>query len=156
MNDITLTTSRLLPSQFNELGRFMIGVDHLFNTMNGMENWANSDSGSRKGYPPHNVIQRDEDHYAIELAVSGFGEQDLTVTVQNGVLTVTGEIQQTDQEPVYLYRGLGRRKFQREFRLVEYVNVTGVTVQNGVMTIELERQLPDEMKRRNIAINFVR
>ena len=153
MNDITLT-SRMIPTQINDLGRFMIGFEHLFDSMNNLD-WANADN-SRKGYPPYNVIRRDDDHYAIELAVAGFGEQDLAVTVQNGVLVVAGDILQDAPEVQYIHRGLSRRKFQREFRLVEYVNVTDVTVQNGIMTIELERQLPESLKPRNVAVKFVR
>lgn len=157
MRELTLNTSRLTPTQFNDLGRFMIGFDHLFDTLNTMDQWVNADSSARKGYPPYNIIKRDEDHYAIELAVAGFGEQDLEVTVNNGALIISGGIKQEQEETVnYLYRGLSRRKFQREFRLVEYVDVTGVSVQNGIMTIELERQLPEALKPRSIAINFNR
>jgi len=155
MRELTLTTSGLTPTQMSDFGRFMIGFDHLINHMTTMDQWANSDAGSRRAYPPYNVIKRDEDHYVIELAVAGFGEQDLEVTVHNGTLYVTGNIKQgTEDQVEYLYRGLSRRKFQREFRLVEYVDVTGVTVQNGIMTIELERQLPEALKPRSVAINF--
>jgi molecular chaperone IbpA len=152
MSNLTLTTSRMSP----ELARFMIGFDHLFDTINAAETWANA-SPSRGSYPPYNVLRRDDDHYALEIAVAGFGEKDLSVTVNNGKLTVVGDIQQDEDASVtYVHRGLARRKFQQEWTLVEYVNVTDVTVQNGIMTIELERQLPDSLKPRSVAINFVR
>ena len=151
MSNITLT-STLSP----ELGRWMIGFDRLFDTLNHVESWNNTNA-SRGSYPPYNIILRSYDHYAIELAVSGFGEEDLEVAVSNGVLTVTGDIkQQPEQEETYLHRGLSRRKFQREWTLVEYVEVVSATVANGIMTIELERQLPDSLKPRAVSINFVR
>jgi len=145
------TTSTLSP----ELGRWMIGFDRLFDTLTHVESWHNTNA-SRGSYPPYNIILRSDDHYAIELAVSGFGEKDLEVAVSNGVLTVTGDIKQPEQDLTYLHRGLSRRKFQREWKLVEYVEVVSVTVSNGIMTIELQRQLPDSLKPRAVSINFVR
>jgi molecular chaperone IbpA len=144
MNNVSLTSSTLSP----ELSRWMIGFDQLLNTP---ESWNNNARGS---YPPYNIVQRSEDHYAIELAVAGFGENDLSVTVCNGLLTVTGESQNDKPDVQYLHRGLSRRRFQREWRLVEFVDVEGVTVQNGIMTIELQRKLPDALKPRTVAINF--
>lgn len=139
-----MTTTALSP----ELGRWMIGLDHLYDTLN-------SASPARVSYPPYNIIRRDDDHYSIEIAVAGFGEQDLAVTLNNGMLLVTGEIQdQPEAETVYVHRGLSRRKFQREWRLVEYVEVVSATVQNGIMSIELERKLPEALKPRTVAINF--
>jgi molecular chaperone IbpA len=156
MHELTFNSPRLVPT-INNYGGYLIGIDHLMDTLNTMEAWINTDSSSRKGYPPYNVISRDEDHYAIELAVAGFGESELEVKVNNGTLVITGEAsQQTDESVNYLHRGLSRRKFQREFRLVEYVNVTSVTVANGIMTIELERQLPEALRPRTIDIKFVR
>ena len=144
MSNLSMTTTALSP----ELGRWMIGFDHLFDTLNAA-------SPARVSYPPYNIIRRDDDHYSIEIAVAGFGEQDLEVTVNNGMLTVTGEIQdQPEAETVYVHRGLSRRKFQRVWRLVEYVEVVSATVKNGIMTIELERKLPEALKPRTVAINF--
>lgn len=134
-----------------DLGRWMIGFDRLFDTR------SNTDDRARGSYPPYNIILRSDDHYAIELAVAGFGEEDLEVTVSSSVLTVIGEVkQQPEQELNYLHRGLSRREFQRQWKLVEYVEVVSVTVANGIMTIELQRQLPDSLKPRIVAINFVR
>jgi len=148
--------SNFTTSTLPDLGRWMIGFDRLFDTLAHVESWHNTNA-SRGSYPPYNIILRSDDHYAIELAVSGFGEKDLEVAVSNGVLTVTGDIkQQPEQDLTYLHRGLSRRKFQREWKLVEYVEVVSVTVSNGIMTIELQRQLPDSLKRRAVSINFVR
>lgn len=142
MSNLSMTTTALSP----ELGRWMIGFDHLFDTLT-------AGTPARASYPPYNIIRRSDDHYAIELAVAGFGEKDLEVTVNNGMLIVTGEIQ--DQpEAVYVHRGLSRRKFQREWRLVEYVEVVSATLKNGIMTIELERKLPEALKPRTVAIDF--
>lgn len=147
MSNLTLTTTALTP----EMGRWMIGVDQLVGQL------LNAPSSSRVSYPPYNIICRDDDHYSIEIAVAGFGEQDLEVTVNNGMLIVTGDIQeQPDEDVKYVHRALSRRKFQREWRLVEYMEVVGATVKNGIMTIELERKLPEALKPRSVAINFAR
>lgn len=150
MNNLTLTSFGVNP----DLGRWMIGADQLLDTLTNASNAANM---SKVSYPPYNVICHDHEHYSIEIAVAGFGEKDLQVTVDNRILTVTGEVQdQSESEVVYTHRGLSRRKFQREWRLIDYMEVVGASVKNGIMTIQLERQLPEELKPRNVAINFVR
>lgn len=138
------------PVSFGEFGRMVIGFDQLLDSM---QEWAKA-SNTSSGYPPHNIIKRDDDHYELELAVSGFGDQDLSVTVANGVLTVRGErVPAEDAEQVqYLHRGLSSRKFQREFRLGPYLVVTDAVVVNGVLRICLQRQLPEELRPREIAV----
>jgi molecular chaperone IbpA len=145
-----LTTANLNP----DLGRWVIGMDHLFNTL---ESWANTSANTRNNYPPFNMIYHNEERQSIEIAVAGFGEQDLTVTVSDGVLNVVGEIQETgSSEAVYLHRGLSRRRFSHKWRLLDYMEVVGATVKDGILTIDLERRLPDALKPRTVAINFVR
>lgn len=151
MNNLSLTSSTISP----ELSRWMIGFDQLFNTINNVETLANS-ANARGAYPPYNIIRHSEDQYSIELAVAGFSENDLEVTVCNGSLIVRGEIQDDKTEAQYLHRGLSRRRFQREWRLVEYMDVVGATVKNGIMTIDLQRKLPEALKPRTVAINFAR
>lgn len=135
-----------------DLGRFMIGFDHLCDSLSQMEQLTSADSSARKTYPPHNVIKRSDDHYAIELAVAGFRPQDLAVSVHNGVLIITGESTTEPEEINYLYRGLSRRKFTREFRLIEYVTVQSAKVENGILTVDLVRELPESRKPRTVTI----
>ena len=93
---------------------------------------------SSDGYPPYNIERVGDDHLRITLAVAGFTRDDLTVTVEDTQLTVSGK-QADDGEKVYLHRGIAARQFQRSFVLAEGIKVAGATLDNGLLSIDLER-----------------
>jgi molecular chaperone IbpA len=86
------------------------------------------------------------------LAVAGFSDNELSVTVEANQLTVSGKKAGGDQKDI-LYRGIAHRPFIRRFSLADYVVVKDARLSNGLLTVELERQLPETMKPRRIAIN---
>ncbi len=93
---------------------------------------------SADGYPPYNVIQLNQDHLRITLAVAGFGPDDLEVQVQDNQLVVRGH-QNEDKSAVYLHRGIAARQFQRSFVLADGIEVTGASMDNGLLHLDLER-----------------
>jgi molecular chaperone IbpA len=86
------------------------------------------------------------------MAVAGFGERDLDITAQEGVLTVRGELQAPEKDVEYLHRGIAQRAFEHRFQLADHVKVVGARLQNGLLDIELEREVPEAMKPRKIEI----
>ncbi|MEL6766719.1 MAG: Hsp20 family protein [Pseudomonadota bacterium] len=94
-----------------------------------------------EGYPPYNIELTGEDAYRITLALAGFREQDLAITVEDGQLCVRGRQEDTGERQ-YLHRGIAARQFQRNFLLAEHVEVTGATLENGLLHIELVRHRP--------------
>jgi len=112
-------------------------------------------STATSNYPPHNVIKTGEETVMIEMAVAGFDEGEIGISVESNMLTISG--QQLRNDPInyeYLHRGLSSRDFVQNFRLAEHVEVKDATIKNGVLTILLEREVPEEKKPRTIAINF--
>jgi len=107
------------------------------------------------GYPPYNIEKLGEDDYRISMAVAGFGEDELTITVQDGGVVIRGEAQQKEEqeETTFLHRGIARRAFERRFDLADHIKVTGAALENGLLHIELVREVPEAMKPRNIAIS---
>jgi len=106
-------------------------------------------------YPPHNVIKTGEETVMIEMAVAGFEEGEIDISVESNMLTISGQQLRTD--PInyeYLHRGLSSRDFVQNFRLAEHVEVKDATIKNGVLTVILEREVPEEKKPRTIAINY--
>ena len=105
------------------------------------------------GYPPYNIEQCGPASYRITLAVAGFGEADLAITVESNQLLVRGQqAENPDCERVFLHRGIAARQFQRSFVLAENVDVTGAHLENGLLHIDLARDEPDPVVRR-IVIN---
>jgi molecular chaperone IbpA len=104
-------------------------------------------------YPPYNIEKTGEDAYRIVMAVAGFGEDDLDVTVKENSLVITGKKEDAETDKVkHLYHGIATRAFERRFDLAEHIRVTGARIQNGLLHIELIREIPEAMKPRSIAI----
>ncbi|MEN7343673.1 MAG: Hsp20 family protein [Pseudomonadota bacterium] len=116
-----------------------------------LDNALRSESAGA-GYPPYNIEVTGEDRYAVTLAVAGFGEGDLDVSVEKGVLTVRGR-KQDETERKFLHQGIANRTFERKFNLADYVEVVNASLDNGLLTISLKKEIPDAMKPRSIAIN---
>jgi len=114
-----------------------LDIDRLLNTNPG-------------GFPPVNVIEKDDNTWVIELAVAGFAEEDITVEVEESTLRVTGE--HDDKDRVYRQRGIATRKFSRSWKLGEYVEVTGADYRNGILSVFLHREVPETKKPKKIKI----
>lgn len=133
---------------FTPLSRSFIGFDRMARMID-----AASKDQSAGGYPPYNIEQVDEDDYRIELAVAGFGEEDLTLETHQNVLTITGsKSADTDEGRTFVHRGIAGRGFERRFQLADHVVVTGADLKNGLLTVDLRREIPDALKPRTIAI----
>lgn len=97
------------------------------------------------GYPPYNIEQRGVDSYRITLAVAGFAEEDLTITVEDQHLVVRGKRGGSDDDRQFLHRGIATRQFQRSFVLAERVEVTGADLDHGLLYVDLIRQIPEQI-----------
>jgi len=96
-----------------------------------------------EGYPPFNIEQSGENAYRITLAVAGFREEDLAITVEDRQLLVRGRQGEDDGARIYLHRGIAARAFQRSFVLAEGVEVAGAALENGLLHIDLKRAVPE-------------
>jgi molecular chaperone IbpA len=132
------------------LHRRFIGFDPLFEDLT--RAFANNKSDN---YPPYNIFKLGENQYCIEIAVAGFQDNEIDITLTNRVLCITGEkkIDPAVANREYLFRGIGARDFERSYTLGEHMTVTGATIQNGILTVTLEQQIPEEAKPRKIAIS---
>ncbi|PKM21703.1 MAG: heat-shock protein [Gammaproteobacteria bacterium HGW-Gammaproteobacteria-14] len=111
------------------------------------------------GYPPYDIIRDADGRYRIVMAVAGFREQDLTITVQENELRLTGRVSGREEGAVeeedgltWLHRGIARRAFERTFRLADHVRVTGANLKEGLLTVSLEQVVPEEAKPRMVPI----
>ena len=125
-----------------------VGFDHIFNDLERM-----ASSHQKDHYPPHNVVKHNEDEYLIELAVVGFKQEHIDIEMHDGILTVRGNRDSRRDQNLYVHKGISGRKFERSFRLSEFVEVTGAMLEDGLLTIALERIIPDEKRPRKISIN---
>jgi molecular chaperone IbpA len=128
------------------LYRSAVGFDRLAALLDA----ASSDSAT--GYPPYNIERTDENAYRIEIAVAGFRPDELTIDVKESVLTVQGRKAANDEARRFLHRGLAERNYERRFQLADHVLVTDAELADGLLAISLKRELPEQLKPRQIAI----
>ncbi|EAQ14740.1 MULTISPECIES: Hsp20 family protein [Maritimibacter] len=96
-----------------------------------------------EGYPPFNIEQVSEFAYRITLAVAGFSEDDLAITIEDRKLVVRGRQPKPDDSRVFLHRGIAGRQFMKSFVLADGVDVVGARTENGLLHVDLERSEPD-------------
>ncbi len=96
-----------------------------------------------EGYPPYNIEQSADNTYRITLAVAGFREEDLSITLENAQLVIRGRQEDDSEGRIFLHRGIAARQFQRSFVLAEGVEVSGASMENGLLHVDLQRSVPD-------------
>ena len=96
-----------------------------------------------EGYPPFNIEQTSDWGYRITLAVAGFAESDLSITIEDRQLVIRGRQSDDGAERIYLHRGIAARQFQRSFVLAEGVDVGDATMENGLLHIDLTQVMPE-------------
>lgn len=134
---------------FSPLFRHSVGFDR----MQRLVDSALQHDVSANAYPPYNIEQTGDDEYRVTLAVAGFGDADLDITVKDNTLVVSGKIERGDEEVSYLHHGIAGRAFERRFELADHIKVVGADLVNGLLRIELRREIPEEKKPKKIAIN---
>jgi molecular chaperone IbpA len=128
------------------LFRSSVGFDRVFDLL---ENAQRAHSIS--DWPPYDIVKTGDDSYRISIAVAGFGQDDLDITFQSNLLTVTGKKQEASADG-YLHRGIAGRPFAHRFELADHVRVTGADLSNGLLSVDLVREIPEELKPRKISI----
>ena len=123
-----------------------LGFDHIFDQLENIHKHA------KDTYPPHNVVKEEEMKYSLELAVAGFKQEHIDITVNDGVLDITGDRPQRRDQQKYVHKGISARNWKKSFRLSEYTEVTGADLLDGILTVNLEVILPKEKQPRKINI----
>ncbi|MBV0892224.1 Hsp20 family protein [Paracoccus sp. Z118] len=122
---------------------YLLGFDQL-------ERLAERAAKGAEGYPPYNIEHLAPDHlgpdgFRITLAVAGFAEADLSITIEDRQLVIRGRQAEAAEERVFLHRGIASRAFQRSFVLAEGIEVEGAALENGLLHVDLRRRAPDSI-----------
>ncbi|SLN66097.1 Small heat shock protein IbpA [Pseudoruegeria aquimaris] len=118
---------------------FLLGFDQLERLV------ERTAKNGNDGYPPFNIEQTSENSYRITLAVAGFSEADLAITVEDRQLVVRGRQRDDAEGRVFLHRGIAARQFQKSFVLADGVEVGDATMENGLLHIDLSRAEPESV-----------
>ena len=145
-------------TDFSPLYRSFIGFDHLAGLID-----KASRADKQSSYPPYNVELLAEDKYRITMAVAGFSEQDIDIESKDNSLVIIGtkaanasasnNTKENQTTRKFLHQGIAERNFERKFQLGEHVKVVGAFMENGLLHVDLQREIPEALKPRKIAIN---
>jgi len=127
-----------------------IGFDDILRRLSDL---GASEPNPRTGFPPYDIKKTGDNTYVIEMAVAGFGKDDIEITLEEDVLTIKGNIQAESDSSGTIYKGIAKRNFTRKFTLAETVQVLNSALSNGMLKIFLERVIPEEKKPKKIEIN---
>ena len=109
------------------------------------DSWSKAQS-----FPFYNVVKYGKGQYGIELGLAGFNKKNVKVQYKDGVLTVSGQIE--DKEKDYIEKGLAARKFLKQFSLHQDVVVNDAKMEDGVLTVKLGVNEPEEIKPLDIEV----
>ena len=143
-----VNTTLATPFDWAPFRRHTVGFDNVFELMDRFLDGQ----AVNNNYPPYNIYKNGESNYSIELAIAGFGEDEVEVKYADNTLTITGNKEEKGDTDV-LHRGIANRNFTRTFNIADDVIVNGGSLKNGVLSIELQKIIPDEKKERVIKIN---
>jgi molecular chaperone IbpA len=141
---------------FVEFEKFLVGKDQVADQYARMVKQA---AEAVKNYPPYNIKKVDDNKYVIEMAVAGFGKQDIELTIEDSTLTINGKLETIDQltadgiKQTFLHKGIADRGFTRKFTLADNVEVKNADLFNGMLKVWLEAIIPEHKKPKKIDIN---
>ncbi len=133
---------------FKDFDKYFVGFEDQFNRLSKMHDDLTK---SIPNYPPYNIKKTGENTYAIELAVAGFGKQDIEIELAEGKLIVKGTTSDNTDEN-FLFKGIANRAFTRAFALDDQIEVQDAEMINGMLRIFLERIIPEHKKPKKITV----
>ena len=136
-------------SIFNQLRPFSVGFDDMFDHFDSMVSMAPSN------YPPYNIVKTDNNNYNVEIALAGFSKKDITVEVENGILTIESVKDKSDKEEDtlgVLHKGISKRYFKKQFTIAKDVKVNGAELKDGLLKVSMERIVQEAMKLKKITV----
>jgi molecular chaperone IbpA len=149
-----MTHLSLFGPGFKDFDKFFVGYDDQINRMTKLHDDLTKNIPN---YPPYNIRKNNENSYTIELAVAGFGESEIDITIDGGKLVIKGNVDaKTDSlEDNFLFKGIATRAFTRAFAIDDHVEVKNAELFNGMLKIALERLVPEEKQPKKIPVKSV-
>ena len=136
-------------SIWNDLRPYAVGFDSLFDHFNNTLEYTVKQQTS---YPPYNINKIDDLNYQVEMALAGFGKDDIEIKYADNQLTIKSVDSDDKDEKDVIHRGISKRKFSRTFTLADDIKVNGAELKDGMLLIDLEKIVPEEKKPRTISI----
>ncbi len=134
---------------FKDFDKFYVGFDEQYNRLSKIHDDLTKNVPN---YPPFNIKKTGDNTYVVELAVAGFGRQDIEIELADNKMIVKGNTNSEEKETDFLWKGIANRNFTRTFALEDQVIVQDAELLNGMLRIMLERIIPEHRKPRKVEV----
>ena len=135
----------LAPVRWERYSPFGLGLEDMFHRLDAL-----ADNGT--SYPPYNIVKLDDEKQQLQIALAGFQKEDIEVAVERKVLTVSVN-KSYETEGEYVHKGIAQRSFSRNWQLSDSTFVGDVSYQDGLLRITLEKDIPEDQKRKLLPIS---
>jgi molecular chaperone IbpA len=137
---------------FKDFDKFFVGFDESAKQLQSLHADLTKNIPN---YPPYNIRKNDENSYTIEIAVAGFGQNEIDIEIDGGKLIVKGNVDASLDalEDNFLFKGIATRAFTRAFAIDDHIEVKNAELFNGMLKIALERLVPEESKPKKVPVN---
>jgi molecular chaperone IbpA len=110
--------------------------------------------GTDTGFPFFNVSKDNTGEYLIEIALAGYGKDDVEIELKDDKIIVTGDSRkkldslmlEEELNRTFYVKNIAERKFVRTFSLAKGTRVTNAKMDNGILSITLVKEEPKEDK----------
>lgn len=133
---------------FKDFDKYFVGFDDQFNKLAKIHDDLTK---SIPNYPPYNIKKTGENTYVVELAVAGFGKQDVEIELADNKLIVRGNVADNSDEN-FIFKGIANRAFTRSFAIDDHIEVQDAEMLNGMLRIFLEKIIPEHRKPKKIEV----
>jgi molecular chaperone IbpA len=134
---------------FKDFDKFYVGFDDQYNRLSKLHDDLTKNIPN---YPPYNIKKTGENTYSIEIAVAGFGTQDIEIELADNKLIVKGNASSDETSENFLFKGIANRAFTRQFALNDQIEVQNAEMINGMLKIFLEKIIPEHRKPKKIEV----
>jgi molecular chaperone IbpA len=133
---------------FKDIDKLFLGFDDQFRRMQALHDDLTKNIPN---YPPFNV-RKDGNTYTIEMAVAGFAQNEIDITIDGGKLIVKGNSESTEAEDNFVFKGIANRAFTRAWAIGDSYEVKDAELFNGILKIALDRLVPEEHKAKKVPV----
>ena len=140
---------KLTHFDINQITPFSVGFDRVFDRL--VDYGTTYETG---GFPPYNIRKTDDFRHVIEIALAGFGKDEIEVVLTDGILVVKSADLLADKDPNegLVHKGIAKRAFTRKFTLADDIEIKYAQLKNGLLEIELEQIVPEHKKPKTIKV----
>jgi|TARA_R100001129_G_scaffold182046_1_gene162090 molecular chaperone IbpA len=140
-------------SIFNQLRPVTVGFDSVFDNFERMFD-HDFDTIKVSSFPFYNIVKTDKNKYDVEMALAGYGKDDIIVSLEESVLTIKSKPynDDKDKDTEYEHKGISKRFFTKSFTVADDVEVKGAELKDGLLKVSLERIVPKEKQARTIKV----